>query len=171
MSVPQTNTLSTRRLLVIFWPNTLLLPGSFPFATAALTFQTMKKYPHTWLWVLALDRYDVSKWILIIMLEVWNHKVALGCVAKYSSSCLVLSMVFLVPFACLLAIVLSSISTVGSTACINALDVFYVVLREGRGCVRGEGVLCLPAILFGLGGVRAVVAWLGRHACIFAIAS
>ena len=121
--------------------------------------------------VLALDRYDVSKWILIIMLEVWNHKVALGCVAKYSSSCLVLSMVFLVPFACLLAIVLSSISTVGSTACINALDVFYVVLREGRGCVRGEGVLCLPAILFGLGGVRAVVAWLGRHACIFAIAS
>jgi hypothetical protein len=74
----------------------------------------MKKNPHAWLWAFASKWYDASKWILRIMLEVWNLTMALGCIAKKTSG-FFFNLVLTIPFVCLPAIVLSTMSTVRST--------------------------------------------------------
>ncbi len=44
--------------------------------------QPMKKFPHAWLRVSDLDRYNAFKWMFNIMLEALNHIVPSGYVAR-----------------------------------------------------------------------------------------
>jgi hypothetical protein len=65
---------------------------------------------------LASDKYDALKYMFMIMSNARNRMMASGFVARQSMSCLAFSIVFVVPFVCLITMELKAMRMVISTA-------------------------------------------------------